>query len=120
MQLEYRPDYVLYHGGPLWIYPLVGGMATLRGSAFFFGGIAFELALGEHIVFTPSFAIGIYEKGKGMELGFPQENRSSVELAYRTDSGMRIGAQFYHLSNASLGFRNPGTECLLLFVGLPL
>ena len=119
-QLEYRSDFVIYHGGPLWIYPLVGVMATSSGSGFFFGGMAFEFPIGDHLVFTPSFATGIYVKGGGMELGFPQENRSSAELAYVFNNGGRLGAQFYHISNASLGFRNPGTECLVFFYGIPL
>ena len=119
-QLEYRSDLVIYKNSLIFIRPLVGTMATSLGSAYFYGGIAFDFFLTRFLVFTPSFAPGIYIKGGGMELGFPLEYRSSVELSYRFKNRSRLGGMFYHISNASLGFRNPGTECLVFFYGIPL
>ena len=119
-QVEYRSDYAFYRNSMLFFRPLVGAMATTRGSGYLYAGIAFDIFLFPELVFTPSFAPGIYIKGGGMELGFPLEFRSSVELSYRFKNKSRFGGMFYHLSNASLGFRNPGTECLVFFYSIPL
>lgn len=119
-QIEYRSDYSFYRNSMLFFRPLVGAMATTRGSGYLYAGIAFDIFLFPELVFTPSFAPGLYIKGGGMELGFPVEFRSSAELSYRFKNKSRIGAMFYHMSNASIGFRNPGTECLVFFFGIPL
>jgi len=119
-QLEYRSNFSIYRNEWIFIRPLVGAMGTTKGSTYFYGGIAFDLFLGKHVVFTPSFAPGIYIKGGGMELGLPLEFRSAAELAWRFNNKSRFGAMFYHMSNASLGYKNPGTECLVFYYALPL
>lgn len=119
-QLEYRSDFAIYRNSRFLIRPLVGVMVTTQASAYFYGGIAFDCFLSPQIVFTPSFAPGIYIKGKGMELGLPLEFRSSAELSYRFKNRSRFGGMFYHMSNASLGYKNPGTECLVFFYSIPL
>jgi len=119
-EIEYRSDYPLYINSNVFIRPLLGMMGTSQGSGYLYGGIAFDFFLTKQIVLTPSFAPGIYIKGGGMELGLPLEFRSSIELSWRMRNKARLGAMFYHMSNASLGFRNPGTECLVVFYGIPL
>lgn len=119
-QVEYRSKFPIYRNEKIFIRPLVGVMATSSGSGYIYGGVAFDLFILPRIVFTPSFAPGVYIKGGGMELGLPLEFRSSVELAYRFKNHSRVGAMFYHLSNASLGFKNPGTECLVFFYSISL
>jgi len=119
-QVEYRSDYAFYRNSMLFFRPLVGAMATTTGSGYLYAGIAFDFFIVPQLVFTPSFAPGIYLKGGGMELGFPLEFRSSAELSYRFTNKSRFGAMFYHMSNASIGFRNPGTECLVFFFSNPL
>lgn len=113
-QLEYKVG-VNYHN----IRPIVGLMATDRGSTYVYGGFSYDIFIGPHFAITPSFAPGIYFRAKGKDLGFPLEFRSSFEISYIFKSKGRLGAQFYHLSNASLGHRNPGTECLLFFYAIP-
>ncbi len=120
LQLEYRSCYAFYKNKFLFFRPLFGVMATSKFSAYVYSGVAFDIFFAKSIVFTPSFAPGIYFRGKGMDLGFPLEFRSSVELAYRFNNKSRLGAMFYHLSNASLSSHNPGTECLVFFYAFPL
>lgn len=120
LQIEYRSDFSFYRNSMLFFRPLIGVMATTTGSGYIYTGIAFDVFFTKNIVFTPSFAPGIYIKGGGMELGFPLEYRSSAELSYRFNNKSRFGGMFYHISNASLGFRNPGTECLVFFYSIPL
>ena len=120
-QLEYRSDLALYKNKRILIRPLVGAMITSTISGYIYGGIAFECFFSPRIIFTPSFAPGLYLKGKGLDLGHSIEFRSSAELAYRFENCSRLGVMFNHLSNASLGKRrNPGTECLMFYYSFPL
>lgn len=100
--------------------PLVGVMATAKGSFYAYLGINFDLLFGEHILFAPGFAGGYYAAGNGKNLGYPIEFRSGVELAWQFSDWHRLGIHFYHLSNASLGRRNPGEESLVLYYDIPL
>lgn len=119
-QLEYRPNLPIYRNHAIFIRPLIGAIATSQGSAYFYGGLAFDLFIAKEVVFTPSFAPGGYFKGGGLDLGFPLEFRTCLELSYRFKNKGRLGAMFYHISNASIGSRNPGAECLSLFYAIPL
>jgi hypothetical protein len=100
--------------------PLVGVMATAKGSFYAYLGINFDLLFWDHILFAPGFAAGYYAAGKGKNLGYPIEFRSGVELAWQFSDWHRLGIHFYHLSNASLGRRNPGEESLVLYYDIPL
>ena len=100
--------------------PLVGLMATAQGSVYGYMGLNFDLLLFDHIHFAPGFAAGYFSSGSGKDLGYPLEFRSGVELGWQFDDWRRIGIHFYHLSNASLGRRNPGEESLVLFYDIPL
>lgn len=116
LQLEYRSFL------KKWTYlrPLIGIMGTEKATLYIYGGIAGDIFLGKYFVLTPSFAPGIYFKGKGKNLGFPLEFRSSMELSYILPNQGRLGAQFYHISNASFGYKNPGSESLVFFYSIPL
>jgi lipid A 3-O-deacylase len=48
------------------------------------------------------------------------EFRSGFELAYRFDDHSRLGVAVHHLSNASIGADNPGTETALIYYSIPL
>lgn len=102
------------------IRPLVGVMSTVQGSGYLYTGVNFDIHLGSSVVFAPGFAAGYYWVGKGKNLGYPLEFRSGVELSWLMKSGYRLGAHFYHLSNASIGKRNPGEESLVLFYDIPI
>ena len=116
LQLEYRSFIKSCH----YIRPLIAMMVTDKASLYFCGGLAGDIFLGKSWVLTPSFAPGLYFKGKGKDLHFPLEFRSSIELSYILPNQGRIGGQFYHISNASLGRKNPGVEALVFFYGIPL
>ncbi len=100
--------------------PLVGALITLKGTTYFYLGINFDLLFFDHLLFAPGFAAGYFSKGEGRNLGYPLEFRSGVELAWQFSDTRRLGIHFYHLSNASIGKRNPGEESLVLFYDLPL
>lgn len=101
------------------IRPVVGFMGTTKGGAYLFGGFCLDFLIGKHFAITPGFAPGLYYRGAGKKLGFPLEFRSTFELAYRFKNESRISFQIYHMSNASLGSRNPGANSLVLLYGIP-
>ncbi len=100
--------------------PLIGLMATAKGTVYGYVGLNFDLLFADHILFAPGFAAGYFTAGNGKKLGYPIEFRSGVELAWQFSDWHRIGLHFYHLSNASLGHRNPGEESLVLFYDIPI
>jgi len=120
IQLEYKgPDF--FGQELLKIRPFVALMMNFQASLWMGVGVDFEIFLGKSFVTTLGFGPGFFYQGRGKDLGYPLEIRSSVEFAYLFKSHARLGVQFYHLSNASLSTRrNPGTECLLLFYAIPL
>ena len=114
-RLEYRSD------RKLWIFkPLAGIMATTDGGFYGFAGVGVDLFFGNRFVVTPSFAPGYYRHGDGLDLGHALEFRSQIEFAYRFDDRSRLGLAISHMSNASIGDTNPGTESAMVYYSLPL
>jgi hypothetical protein len=99
---------------------IMGALVPFNGSLYLYGGFGLDIFLGRHVVITPSFCPGVYFQGKGKNLGYPLEFRSSVEIAYVFTNRSRIGVQGYHISNGSMAGKNPGEESLLLFYALHL
>ena len=115
INLEYRSD------RKFWIFkPLAGAMVTSSGSFFGYAGIGVDVFLGRRFVVTPSFAPGLYAKGGGLDLGHVIEFRSQAEFAYRFDDRSRLGFAISHISNASIGGKNPGTELFTLYYSVPI
>ena len=105
----------------LWIVkPWAGLEVTSDGAVYGLGGILADIALGPSVRLTPSLGVGAYHDGGGKDLGHTVEFRSQIELAYRFEGGPRLGLAFGHISNASLGDDNPGTEILTLYYMIPL
>jgi hypothetical protein len=100
--------------------PLVGVMSNLWKSVFIYAGINFDLLFADHLLIVPGFCGGYYGRGDGKNLGYPIEFRSSIGLSWQFSDWRRLGICFYHLSNASLGSRNPGEESLVFFYDIPL
>jgi lipid A 3-O-deacylase len=100
--------------------PLLGITANHQGAYYIFAGFVFDLYFSDSIILTPAFAAGYYNKGGGKDLGYPLEFRSALELSYMFKNKARLGIQTYHISNASLGHKNPGEESLLIIYGLPM
>ena len=83
------------------------------------GGLM-EVPLGEDWILTPAIGVGYYQAQDPLDLGCGVEFRSSLELARRLANSRRLGLGIAHLSNASLGRINPGTEWLYLSWSFPL
>ena len=59
---------------------------------------------------TPSFTPGIYEQGDGKDLGHLVEFKSEVQLSLNLFENGQLGMSYNHISNASLGDKNPGAN----------
>ena len=119
LQLEFKgPSF--FGKNRLRIKPFVALLGTFQRSLWLGAGVNFDIYLFDPVICTLGFGPGLFYKGKGKDLGYPLEMRSSVEIAYRFASKSRLGVQFYHLSNGSMARRNPGTEVLLLFYAIPI
>ncbi len=112
---EWRGETVVWR-----LKPLVGIGATTDGSFYGYAGVALDIPLGDRWVLTPNFAPSLYLDGDGKDLGYPLEFRSGIEVAYRFEDQSRLGIALHHLSNASLGDDNPGTETLNVYYARPL
>lgn len=100
--------------------PLVGVMANVRGGGYLYAGLNFDLLFFDHLLISPGFAAGYYWRGSSKDLGYPLEFRSGIELGWQFSDFRRIGVHFYHLSNASIGHRNPGEESLVFYYDIPI
>lgn len=98
----------------------LGFMVTSAKATYAHVAVARELPVGDLLVVRPSFGVGAYQPGSGKDLGDALEFRSGLELSIAFVGGGRIGLEVYHLSNASLGRRNPGEESVALVYALPL
>ena len=62
------------------------------------------------VTFTPSFAHGLYHKGDGKDLGHVIEFKSEIQFSYNSSENSKIGISYNHVSNASIGDKNPGAN----------
>lgn len=115
-RLEYRSDFKALG----FLKPWVGVEATTDQAVYGVGGVLVDLFFGRRWVFTPSFGAGAYADGNGKDLGHTIEFRSQLEFGYRFDDRSRVSLAVSHISNASLGDSNPGTEIATIYYHIPM
>tara|TARA_B100000686_G_C16390017_1_gene761941 strand:- start:250 stop:771 length:522 start_codon:yes stop_codon:yes gene_type:complete len=91
------------------ISPVTGAMITADNAAYFYTGIQAQYKIGK-IDITPSFTPGLYEQGDGKDLGHVVEFKSEVQLSLNLFENSQLGMSYNHISNASLGDKNPGAN----------
>ena len=89
--------------------PITGVLLTADSAAYIYTGVQAQYNLGM-INFTPSFAPGLYRKGNGKDLGHILEFKSELQISVDYVSNSQLGFSYNHLSNASLGTKNPGAN----------
>ncbi len=89
--------------------PFLGVMRNADNGKYIYSGLRKDIGISEKWFFTPSFAMGYYDRGDSKDLGYNLEFRSQIEFSYKLKSS-RIGFNLNHISNASIGDTNPGTE----------
>ncbi|QQR68663.1 MAG: acyloxyacyl hydrolase [Alphaproteobacteria bacterium] len=102
------------------IRPFIGGEGMHTGSVYGVAGIIFDVPLGERIVFSPSFAPGLYYTGRGKRIGSFIEFRSQAEVGYRFENESRLTVALSHISNGGLSPANHGAEILSVYYQVPV
>ena len=91
------------------IKPVTGFMLTADSATYLYTGIQAEYKLGK-LNLTPSFTPGLYHEGDGKDLGHLVEFKSELQLSLDLSPSTEFGFSYNHLSNASLGEKNPGAN----------
>ena len=92
------------------VSPITGAFITENSAAYVYTGIEWNVDMGGGLTFTPSFAPGLYFEGDGKDLGHILEFKSEVQFSYELSEGSSLAFSYNHLSNASLGDKNPGAN----------
>ena len=91
------------------ISPVTGAMITSDNATYMYTGIQAQYNLGI-IDFTPSFTPGLYNEGDGKDLGHLIEFKTELQFSLNLFESSQLGMSYNHISNASLGEKNPGAN----------
>jgi hypothetical protein len=91
------------------ISPITGMFVTEKSAAYLYTGFEWNVNMGA-LTFTPSFTPGFYHEGDGKDLGHVVEFKSEVQFSYAFSENSKLGVSYNHLSNASIGDKNPGAN----------
>ena len=91
------------------ISPITGGFITENSAVYIYTGVEWNVEMGA-LTFTPSFTPGLYHEGDGKDLGHVIEFKSEVQFSYTFSEESKIGVSYNHVSNASIGDKNPGAN----------
>ena len=89
--------------------PITGAMITADYATYIYTGVQAQYKIGA-LNFTPSFTPGFYNEGDGKDLGHALEFKSEIQLSLDLPRDSQLGLSYNHLSNASLGEKNPGAN----------
>ena len=89
--------------------PITGAMITADNATYFYTGVQANYKIGS-FNFTPSFTPGYYNEGDGKDLGHALEFKSEIQFSYNSSENSKIGISYNHVSNASIGDKNPGAN----------
>ena len=88
---------------------ITGGMLTADNAVYLYTGVQADYDIGL-LKLTPSFTPGIYNQGNGKDLGHIIEFKSEIRLSMDLSKNSMFGMSYNHISNASLGSKNPGAN----------
>ena len=89
--------------------PITGALITADNAGYVYTGVETQYNIG-FLNITPSFAPGLYHEGDGKDLGHILEFKSEVQLSLDLSKSTELGFSYNHISNASLGDKNPGAN----------
>jgi len=89
--------------------PVTGALITSDNASYFYTGVQAQYKIGA-LNITPSFTPGLYHEGDGKDLGHMLEFKSEVQLSLDLSQSSELGFSYNHMSNASLGDKNPGAN----------
>ena len=91
------------------ISPITGALITEDAAAYIYTGVQAQYKIGV-LNLTPSFTPGLYHEGDGKDLGHMIEFKSEVQLSLDLSQSSEFGFSYNHISNASIGDKNPGAN----------
>ena len=89
--------------------PVTGALITEDNAAYIYTGIQAQYEFGS-LNFNPSFTPGLYHEGDGKDLGHVIEFKSELQFSFDLSDNSLLGFSYNHISNASLGDKNPGAN----------
>ena len=89
--------------------PITGGFFTENSAVYVYSGVEWNFDLGK-LNLTPSFAPGLYGEGDGKDLGHILEFKTEIQASFDISKNSSLGMSYNHISNASLGDKNPGAN----------
>ena len=114
---DFRLDYE--YDTSVWLQdlkPWLGAEATTDGSLWLGGGLLYDWQFAETWHLKPGLGVGYYSRGSSdLDLGYPIEFRSQLELVKDINVQNSLGLAVSHLSNADLDKDNPGVEVLSVY-----
>ena len=95
------------------LQPVTGIFITADDAAYVYTGFQIPKKSGA-LTFTPSFTPGLYSEGNGKDLGHVIEFKTEIQITFEILSNSEIGMSYNHISNASLGDKNPGANSYMI------
>ena len=89
--------------------PITGALITADAASYLYTGVQAQYKLGA-LNITPSFTPGLYFEGDGKDLGHLIEFKSELQFSLDLSNTSELGLSYNHISNASLGDKNPGAN----------
>ena len=89
--------------------PITGLLITADNAGYIYTGVQAQYEFGV-LNFTPSFTPGLYYEGDGKDLGHLIEFKSELQISLDLSKSSQLGFSYNHISNASLGDKNPGAN----------
>ena len=89
--------------------PVTGFLFTADSATYLYTGVEANYKVG-NVNLTPSFTPGLYGAGDGKDLGHIVEFKTEVQFSLNLPGDSEFGLSYNHLSNASLGKKNPGAN----------
>lgn len=113
---------VEFRYSPVWkkLRPIVGYSITRKHDQYIYFWGRYFFALNDVWLFNPTFAVGLFDTGDGINLGGSVEFRSGFEFSRHISERVRLGIGFSHLSNSRIYKSNPGTETVELTLAITL
>ncbi len=89
--------------------PVTGALITADAAGYLYTGVQAQYNLGA-LNITPSFTPGLYFEGDGKDLGHLIEFKSELQFSLDLSKTSELGFSYNHISNASIGDKNPGAN----------
>ena len=107
--LQHQNDELFIEGTNARFSPITGAFITANSAFYIYTGVQAEYGFNSFKI-TPSFAPGYYGVGSGKDLGYPLEFKTEIQMSYDLSNTTHLGMSYNHISNASLGEKNPGAN----------